>query len=159
VINDRIGLVRALRDYNWDKVGWFVPLAVALEGVTPAEAAWQPPGGGNTIWQTLNHINYYNEGMTGQPLEAPTATNDDTFGTPGDPEDGAGWQATLERTRLIAEGLSKVYAEASDLDLDKPAGNTTRIESLAAWIMHDAYHTGQIALLRKQQAWKGYPWH
>lgn len=162
LIQDRIGLICALRAYSWDKVGWFVPLAVALEGVGPAEAAWQPPGGGNTIWQTVNHINFYNEQllgrMTNTPVDAPIATNDDTFGAPGDPEDQAGWQATLEKTRRVNEGLNKLFEAASDADLDQKAGENTRVEGLASWIMHDAYHTGQIALIRKQQKWKGYDW-
>lgn len=164
MIQDRIGLIRTLRDYGWDKVGWFVPLAVALEGVSPVEAAWQPPGGGNTIWQTVNHINFYNEQflcrLTNTPFEARVETNDDTFGAPGDPEDLAGWQVTLERTRRVAEGLNQFFAAANDADLDLYAGRGTRtqIEGIAAWIMHDAYHTGQIALLRKQQAWRGHKW-
>ncbi|HWI52580.1 MAG TPA: DinB family protein [Symbiobacteriaceae bacterium] len=164
MIHDRISLIRTLREYSWDKVGWFVPLAEALEGLTAVEAAWQPPGGGNTIWQTVNHLNFYNEQylarLTNQPFEAKIETNDDTFGAPGDPADSAGWQATLERTRRVAEGLNQFFAAASDADLDQPTGNgnRTRVEGLVAWIMHDAYHTGQIALLRKQQAWKGHKW-
>lgn len=162
MIQDRIGLIRALRDYGWEKVGWFVPLAVTLEGCSAAEAAWQPPGGGNTIWQTVNHINFYNERlvcqMTGRPFEAKISSNDDTFGAPGDPADTDGWQGTLERTRQIAEELNGLFAAAQDSELDLPAGKVSRVEAIASWIMHDSYHTGQIALLRKMQGWKGHNW-
>lgn len=145
-----------LREYSWDREGWFAPLAAALEGLGPAEAAWRPPGGGNTIWQTVNHVNYYNERLlcrlTGRTFAGPALSNNDaTFGDPGDPGDASGWQATLERTRRIAEGLRQALAERTDADLDKPLSSASLGEELTAWIMHDAYHTGQIVLIRKQQ--------
>lgn len=162
LIGNRIELIRTLRAHSWNKVGWFVPLAEALEGLTAKEAAWAPPGGGNTIWQTVKHINFYNEQlicrMTGTPFEANIETNDDTFGPSGDPEDQAGWQETVARTHFLAERLGQLFAEANEADLDVPAGNSTRIDGLAAWIMHDTYHTGQIVLLRKMQGWQGHNW-
>lgn len=151
----RMSLFRKLRAYSWDQESWFVPLAAALEGVGPAEASWQPPGGGNTIWQTLNHINYYNERLLGRltdtPLDKPLPDNDATFGEPGSPEAVAAWKAELDRTRRIAEGLHKTLAERTDADLDQTYGSATLDEALASWIMHDSYHTGQIVLIRKQQ--------
>lgn len=152
---DRIDLLLMQRDYSWDKEEWFLPLAPALEGVGPAEAAWQPPGGGNTIWQTVNHLNYYNERLlcrlTGTLFGLKLPNNDATFGEPGNPEDATGWQGTLERTRRIAEGLRNALAERSDADLDKRLSSASLGEELTLWIMHDAYHTGQIVLIRKQQ--------
>lgn len=155
---DRIGLLLQQKDHTWDKEDWFVPLAAALDGVGAAEAAWRPPGGGNTIWQTVNHVNYYNERvlsrLTGSPSGPSAENNDTTFGDPGDPRDTAGWQAALERTRHVAEGLRQALSERTDADLDQPraASNSTPLgELLAAWVMHDAYHTGQIVLIRKQQ--------
>lgn len=62
-------------------------LSKAIENLTAAQAAWQPPGGGNTIWQNLNHLNYFNErslekvkgDVPGKALD----TNEETFGAPG----------------------------------------------------------------------------
>lgn len=162
MIQDRIGLIRALRAYGWEKVGWFVPLAVTLEGCTAAEAAWQPPGGGNTIWQTVNHINHYNEHLICRMMDRPFetfGTNEETFGAPGNPEDAASWQATLGQTHRIAEELNGLFGAASDAELDVMIGDASRVDRLASWIMHDTYHTGQIALLRKMQGWKGHTWH
>lgn len=140
---DMMDLLLVQRDHSWEQEGWFPPLAAALEGVGPAEAAWRPPGGGNTIWQTVNHLNYYNERLlcrlTGMPF-GPELDNDATFGEPGNPEDAVGWQAALERTRRIAQGLRTALAERGKAD-----------RNLALWVMHDAYHTGQIVLIRKQQ--------
>lgn len=155
---ERAGLLLTLWAYGWDDEQWFVPLAKALEGVGAAEAAWQPAGGGNTIWQTVNHLNFYNERMlcrlTGTTAPAGPGSNTATFSEPGDPADAAGWQATLDRTRSIAEGMRAALARLSDADLDgpwPPSGKSTVGTELARWLMHDAYHTGQIVLLRKQQ--------
>lgn len=147
---DTVDVLHMLGKHSWDEEGWFVPLADALEGVGSVEAAWQPPGGGNTIWQTVNHLNYYNgrflARLNGSPFEeAPNNTS--TFGEPGNPEDTDGWQVTLENTRRTAERLRQVLAERSHADLDEEDLG----EKLAHLFMHDIHHTGQIVLIRKQQ--------
>lgn len=145
---------RSQAELSWEKEEWFVPLAVALEGVGAAEAAWQPPGGGNTIWQTVNHLNYWNGRilgyMTGATLPKGIG-NDATFGEPGDPNDTAGWAETLEQARRVAEQRRSVLAELTDADLSRALGSGTVGEALPSWLLHDAYHTGQIVLIRKQQ--------
>lgn len=151
----KMELFAKLWDYNWDEEAWFLPLAQALEGVTPAQAVWQPPGGGNTIRQTLEHLNYYNERLlcrlTGTTFALSAANNDDTFGGAGDPADADGWQAELDRTKRIGEGLRKALAAMADADLATAVGTHTVGDTLTAWVMHTAYHTGQIVLIRKQQ--------
>lgn len=152
---DRIDLLLMQKDFSWDKEEWFPPLAAALEGVGPAEAAWQPPGGGNTIWQTVNHLNYYNDRVltriTGATPGTALPDNDATFGGPGNPEDAAGWQATLEEARRIAADLRQAIADLTDADLDKSLSSGTLGQLLPAWVLHEAYHGGQIVLIRKQQ--------
>jgi uncharacterized damage-inducible protein DinB len=151
----RVALLVAQKDATWNQEEWFVPLAVALDGVGPAEAAWQPPGGGNTIWQTLNHCNYYNEQLllrlTGQPMLPQAPANDATFSEPGNPDDAAGWQAALERAHRVNEGLRAALAALTEADLDAERPNGTLGQRLPLWVTHDAYHSGQIVLLRKMQ--------
>jgi uncharacterized damage-inducible protein DinB len=147
-------LLRFQRELSWEKEEWFVPLSAALEGVGAAEASWQPPGAGNTIWQMVNHINYWNEWIlsyiTGRPAPERIA-NEATFGAPGSAADVAGWQATLERTRRIADEIRTELAKLTDADLERPLGSRTLGEALASWMLHDAHHVGQILLIRKQQ--------
>ncbi|HWI60965.1 MAG TPA: DinB family protein [Symbiobacteriaceae bacterium] len=152
---DRMDLLLAQHIHSWDTEGWYLPLAKALEGIGPTEAAWQPPGGGNSIWQTLNHLNYYNERVLLRTLGAPVGPalpdNDATFQHPGNPEDAAGWQAAVAKAGEIAEGFRKALSELSDADLARPLGHGTVGETLPLLINHTAYHTGQIALIRKMQ--------
>jgi uncharacterized damage-inducible protein DinB len=158
MIRDRLNLLQQLRSYSWNEEGWFVPLAEALKDLSVTQAAWQPPGGGNTIWQTVNHLNFYNYRilcrLTGQPLDAQKESNDETFGGPSDAANTAAWEATVQEAGRIADGLKKALAELTEADLDRSLSEASKAPAadfLAAWIMHDAYHTGQIVLLRKQQ--------
>ncbi|WP_276642577.1 DinB family protein [Caldibacillus debilis] len=146
-----LSLLKELRKFGWKEESWFLPLASAIEGVTAAEAAWRPDGHTNSIWQILNHLNYYNERvleqLQGKEPAPQSITNTETFGPPGDPADRKGWEETLRRTRQIAQGIEEALEKFYGKDLEKEGF----LEKLAAWIMHDTYHTGQIVLLRKMR--------
>ncbi|RJE85162.1 DinB family protein [Paenibacillus sp. 1011MAR3C5] len=155
---NKVELLLLQREQAWDKEEWIVPLAVALDGLTAKVAAWEPVGGGNSIWQTLLHINYYNEDLLyrlrNQPL-GPRVTNKATFGTTGQPDDEEGWQAVVARAHELAEGLRETIASLSDEDLEKPFASSTIGQELSIWLLHDAYHSGQIVLIRRQLgAWR-----
>ncbi|MFD2615387.1 DinB family protein [Paenibacillus gansuensis] len=140
---------------NWSEESWAPPLQKALDGVTSVQAAWVPPGGGNSIWQILNHLNYYNERtlrrLNGEEPSSSMDTNTGTFGDPGNPADEAGWAEAVQRAHRLAERFLASFAELTDADLDKPFGDTTIGREIPLWILHDGHHTGQIVLLRKQQ--------
>jgi len=153
---DRIGLLRLMHAFNWDREGWYLPLAEAVKGLSAREAAWQPPGGGNTIWQTLNHLNFYNELMVNRITNTPggpaVETNEETFGATGDPEDEEGWAAAVVRAHELAERVDAAVGKLTEAELGRQLQNGgTMAEALVSWLMHDAYHTGQIVLLRKLQ--------
>ncbi|MBM7554757.1 DinB family protein [Thalassobacillus pellis] len=157
-------------DFSWDTETWFLPLEPALEGLNSTDASWQPPGGGNTIWQTVNHLNYYNAllvrqindpttkkkssnnkasfGDIGKPADSKwkAVLAEDTFGDKGNPEDVEKWKATMAETRLICKNLRKSLAHLNDSQQEEE-----RVGVLARQIMHNVYHIGQIVLIRKQQ--------
>ncbi|MCK6258455.1 DinB family protein [Fictibacillus sp. KIGAM418] len=157
-------------DFSWDTETWFLPLESALEGLNSTDASWQPPGGGNTIWQTVNHLNYYNAllvrqindttprkkasnskaafGDIGEPADSKwkAVLAENTFGDIGDPADSEKWKAVLAETRLICENLRKSLAQVNDSHLEEE-----HVGGLARQILHNVYHIGQIVLIRKQQ--------
>lgn len=147
-------------DQNWDQEDWIVPLSAALEGLTPEQAAWKPAEGCSTIWQLVNHINYYNtrtlNRLRGEAPAGNATTNDETFGDAGDPEDTEGWKRTVREAESLYHSIRAALAglqdEALDKALNEPGSNGMTLgEFLSIWITHDGYHSGQIVLLRKLQ--------
>jgi len=142
-------------DHIWEKEEWIAPVSTVLEGIPAAAAAWAPQGGGNSIWETLNHMTYYNERrllrLTGQEVEH-QKSNEETFKGSMDPEDEEGWEAAVIKARTIAAGLREALGQLTEAQLDSPyvSGDITLGQELLNWIMHDAYHAGQIVLIRKQ---------
>lgn len=157
-------------DFCWDTETWFVPLESAIEGVSSTDASWQPPGGGNTVWQTVKHLNYYNALLVKQINDTTTGKNaanikptfgdigepvdskwkeilaENTFGDIGDPADSEKWEADMADTCQICEDLRRSLAQVKDSQLDEELAGR-----LARQILHNVYHTGQIVLIRKQQ--------
>lgn len=145
----------------WEHEDWIVPLSVALEGLTSEQAAWIPPGGGNSIWQLINHINYYNHEFLchmqnidpGQRAE----NNNQTFGSTGDAEQVEQWEQAVAETKRLATAIE---LELTKWDEDKlqeirPSGDQTWAQAIARWLPHDAYHAGQIVLTRRLQgSWR-----
>ncbi|OIU71722.1 DinB family protein [Rossellomorea aquimaris] len=163
-------IFRMEMNFCWNTETWFVPLESALKDLDSKHASWQPPGGGNTIWQIVNHLNYYNVVLVNQlkdPISPKKAASGkavygdigepadpewesilavDTFGARGDLEDTEKWEAVLAETRQIFGDLRKTLEQGNDRQLDEE-----RIGRLARQMLHNAYHIGQIVLIRKQQ--------
>lgn len=152
-----IDILLTQKDNTWDQCNWIVPVAKALEGLSAEQAAWVPPSGGLSIWQLVNHMYYYNhrisQRMQGITSGSAAESNVATFGGTGDATDEAGWNDLVRSTTELAEKLRTQLATLQQSNLDAQYLNTedTWGHTLSQWILHDAYHAGQIVLLRRQQ--------
>ncbi|RUT30468.1 DinB family protein [Paenibacillus zeisoli] len=149
-------------DAIWYQDEWFTTVTRALDGVTAKEAAWKPSGELNSIWQLVNHMNFYNEQilqrLTNQPQHE-ASNNTSTFGSPGETDNETGWQEVKERAFTVIAEIRKVIASLTDEDLDTQVNETTLGHTLSTWVMHDGFHTGQIVLIRKLQgSWPATIW-
>ena len=131
-----------------DQQDWFVPVKPAIDGVTAAQAVWKPQGGDHSIGQLANHLLFWNSQNLAKfkGLAAPKfdGNNDETFNA----FDQAKWdQVRKDLDRVLTE-LEKLVESADEKTLQKWAPTLGRIAT------HNAYHTGQILVLRKMQgAW------
>ena len=156
VNGDWVEVILLQRRFAWNEEDWFAPLEHAVAGLGAAEAAWPPPGGGNTIRQNLAHLTFFDERLLrrlGGEHTPAEADNRRTFGPAGDPADEAGWSALVERTNRVARALPdaiRAYWGDPARPLE-PGGSRPLRDELALWVAHDVYHTGQIVLLRRQQ--------
>ena len=139
---------------------WHGPSLVALlDGVSAADAAAHPIPGAHSIWELVAHLTAWaresarriREGRCGEPPEG------DWPKVPA-PSDTA-WRSAREgldaaHRELLAE-LDTLSPELLDEPLrDDRQGSTptSRALLLHGVAQHDAYHGGQIALLRKALA-------
>ena len=125
----------------------------ALKDVTPDEAARSPGGGAHTIWQLVLHMRSWTrevarrvrEGNWGEPVEgdfpAVGATTNDAW---RDAVQGLDAAHDEVRSALRALDVAKLDAVVQG----SSAGDTLR-ETLHGLAQHDAYHTGQIVILKK----------
>jgi uncharacterized damage-inducible protein DinB len=140
-------------DFALERESWNPPLAKVLEGLNEEQANWRPETGtSNTIRETVNHLIFYKEQLLqrlkGMEPSQPER-NGDTFITKvEEPED---WEQTVARLIAVHHGIRSYLSGFQDDDLDRPLPQVPIGGQVLTLVMHDAYHTGQIVLLRKLQ--------
>ena len=128
----------------------------ALAGVDHHRAAARPIAGGHTIWEIALHVAAWRSEVgariggkrPGMPEQGDWQTVTDTS--------AEAWQRTLDALDASHDALASVVRNLSDADLDRslgtdvnPAGGSTIGLTLHGIVQHDAYHAGQISLLKK----------
>lgn len=141
-------------DECWTSETEMAPWSKAVAGLTPQQAAWKPPGGHHSIWEIVLHISFWREFELrkangeardeaeiarrnwSEPQEISEAAWGGTGGTGGT---GGAVGRLAELQSLVKAGMEESVEKA---------------EVLRCLLMHDAYHIGQIMLLRAQQGLK-----
>ncbi|WP_145946683.1 DinB family protein [Paenibacillus sp. Y412MC10] len=139
-------------DECFDQESWYPPLVPALDGVTAEEAVWKPEGEAvNTIWENVNHLLYYKEyylqRMRGEEPDGKASSNDETFRNVEDGDEA--WQKTVDRLKRVHGEIRNFLSGLSDSELNAPFRDRPLSGLIHSLMVHDAYHTGQIILLRK----------
>jgi hypothetical protein len=123
---------------------WFVPVNIAVEGLTPEQAAWKDKGG-HSVGQLTYHLLFWNErqlkDFNGEKKEAFNGNNEETF----DKFDQKQWTDIATRLDKVLTDIEKWIETASDDQLGKHSSTIANISA------HNAYHTGQIISVRKAQ--------
>jgi hypothetical protein len=123
---------------------WFVPVNIAVEGLTPEQASWKDEGG-HSVGQLTFHMLFWNErqlnDFRGEKKAAFSGNNEETF----DKFDQKQWTDVVKKLDKVLNDIEKWIETASDDQLKKHAGTIANISA------HNAYHTGQIISVRKAQ--------
>lgn len=137
----------------YDENNWFVSLKSALESVTAEQVAWKPANVDNSIWETVNHLIFWNERWLqryrGELNEPQDVENKGTFKS-----SETDWQATLEKLNAVMDEWRAKLETIDDEKLESPVNAQFQApwrSPLAQQNIHNAYHIGQILLLRKLQ--------
>ncbi len=128
-----------------NKKDWFVPVNVALEGLTPEQAKWQDGKGNHSIGQLANHLLFWNTQelakFNGERPAAFSGNNEETFNN----FNSANWKATIQKLDAVLTAWEKAVERADD---DKIKASASLIAHVGT---HNAYHTGQIIYIRRLQ--------
>ncbi len=131
---------------------WHGPsLDKLLEGVTAEDAAQRPIPSAHNIWELVLHItswaNITRRRLTGGRVEPRKGENWPRPGTISE----RNWKSARVALAESHARLREVVAGLSDEELVSkvPKGNRSVSNMLHGLTQHDAYHGGQIALLKK----------
>ena len=127
------------------KKDWFVPVNIALEGLTPEQAMWKDGSGNHSVGQLAYHLLFWNERQLqkfrGEKEAAFDGNNEETFNS----FDKNSWTQTVAKLDKVMIDLEKIVQAADDAKLKAWAPTIANIST------HNAYHTGQIIFVRKLQ--------
>jgi uncharacterized damage-inducible protein DinB len=124
---------------------WFVPIKIAIEGLTPEQASWKDPNENHSIAQLVNHLIFWNQQQLAKfKGEKPAPFNGDNKETFAG-LDKASWDASVKQIDDVLTAWEKAIEETDDTKLGKWYSTIGRIST------HNAYHTGQIIYIRKMK--------
>ena len=131
-----------------DKSEWFVCGNVAVANLTPKQANWTDGKGNHSVGQLAYHLIFWNQRalqqFRGETPPKLTGTNDDTF-TAFNPKH---WDDTVRQLDQVMTDIEKAVESATDAQLAEWAPTLANIST------HNAYHIGEIVMVRKEQgAW------
>ncbi|HEX7253384.1 MAG TPA: DinB family protein [Thermoanaerobaculia bacterium] len=125
---------------------WFVPAKQSLEGLTVEQANWKDGKGNHSIAQLVVHITFWDQQnlakFKGEKPSAYSGNNDETF---AGNVDKTSWEAAVRQLDAVMTDWEKAIEAADDQKLQSWYSTIAHISA------HNAYHTGQILYIRKQQ--------
>jgi uncharacterized damage-inducible protein DinB len=131
-----------------------VTLDAALEGLTAADRGARPPGQPHTIWRLLEHLRIAQWDIlefSRDPRHASPAWPEGYWPAADAPRDEGEWRQCRERYAAdLAAFRALVEDPAQDLFTPFPWGSgQTLLREALLLADHQAYHAGQIVLLRQ----------
>lgn len=141
-------------EYTFEKEAWQPSLAMAIEGLTAAQAAWRPGPERHSIWQIVRHVTRWKRAVfddwNGRKPNYEEVERGDWQDVSGDE---AAWQADVRALRDISERFISWLQAKGDADLVRPLEGDDLALGLRLLRMatHDTYHAGQIRYIRALQ--------
>jgi hypothetical protein len=137
-------LLQQLKDTHTNS-NWFVCVDVALAGVTPEQANWTDGKGNHSVGQLAYHIWFWNDRnlrrLKGEDAGKFSGNNDETF----DKFDAKSWSETVQKLDAALTELERMVENADETKLKAIAPTIANINT------HNAYHIGEIVMVRKEQ--------
>jgi uncharacterized damage-inducible protein DinB len=129
---------------------WHASIRDLLRSVTPEQAVWRPEQGGHTICEIVNHL-AYSASLAALRLQGEEATWDNEASWVFSPASmtETEWHEAVDRYDAARQALISVLGQ---LEEDSQDSGNMKLRDLAQQIIHhEAFHGGQISLLRRLQ--------
>jgi uncharacterized damage-inducible protein DinB len=145
---------------SFDGEAWHGPaLEDAVADVTAEEAVWKPAQHVHSIWEITLHVAGW-AGEVASRLAGGTPKEPELGDWPeiGKDEDDEGWQDAIQRVFNARDVVMAAARKLEDADLDITSGTSidpplgtgfSRAGLIEGLAQHNAYHAGQITLLKK----------
>lgn len=132
---------------------WHGPaLSEALEGLTSDEAVHHPLGQAHSIWEVVLHLtSTYRLVLKRIGGDARPLTQEEDWPPTPEPTE-RGWEASLAALRSANRDIRRAVLAFDPERLDEPLVPGSAYSAHVQFIgltQHDAYHAGQIILLRR----------
>lgn len=126
------------------KAEWFVPANTAIEGLTAEQANWTDGKGNHSVGQLVNHLVFWNrrslQKFKGESQDKFSGNNDETFNF--DPKK---WDDSVKQLDAVMTDWENSVEAADDAKLKEWYSTIAHIGT------HNAYHIGEIVMVRKEQ--------
>jgi uncharacterized damage-inducible protein DinB len=150
-----IAILLSLFDRAYDRRSWHGPnLRGSLRGVSAADAARRPIGGGHNVWEIAVHAAYWKyvvlRALTGGKRGAFGRKGSNWFAIPSNASE-ADWKADLALLEATHRALRGAIRKTDPKTLDRPlpGKKTSRGELISGAAAHDFYHAGQVQLIKR----------
>jgi hypothetical protein len=142
-------LLLANLDAAYDTRGWHgTTLRGSLRGLKPADVYWRPPKARHNIWELVAHAAYWKYAvrrrLTAEKRGSFSIKGSNWFESPSRGGEDT-WRDAVETLDVEHHRLRDVIESLDDAALNDRK-KTRMIYGVAA---HDAYHTGQIQLIKR----------
>ena len=126
----------------------------ALRGVSHVTARWRPAPGRHTIWELALHTAYWKYAVRRRLLSAAIPRfprSPANWPEMPDPADARAWSLDRELLAVEHQLLLETVEDFPAAILGKPSGRKRWSwgDLVIGIIMHDAYHAGQIQLIKR----------
>jgi hypothetical protein len=128
---------------TWNQEDWFVPVSIAVDGLTAQQAMWKPSDSSHSVGQLTYHLLFWNkqslDKFNGRKPDPFDGNNNETF-TNFTQET---WIKTVNQLNQVMQDWETAIKQADEAKLRKWYSTIANINT------HNAYHTGQILYIRK----------
>ncbi|WP_458126484.1 DinB family protein [Paenibacillus sp. Z3-2] len=136
---------------------WFIPLHDILTDLNAAEAAYVKNEGEHSIWAIVNHLIFWNEKWleryNAEQIGGQDSTNnDDTFHVDPSKINDLEWKKALNRLETVFSDWTRALEDSEEHKLVQEIPsyfNAPWWGVVSNLCIHNAYHIGQIMLLKK----------